>query len=190
MLHLNWQKDIDFELFYRQWVAFIYNVAYRIAGSHVEAEDLVQETFIRVFRFIKNFRGGSIKSWLYRIVINISYTTLQKNKIRHINETPLEGTIGEDTLMEELPDKSGDPCYQIDYSQMSDTIQSAINSLPFEQKTILVLSDVEGLSYKEISDIAGCPVGTVRSRLSRARQMFIQAMKLIEKSEEPKLCMK
>lgn len=179
MLELGWQREKDFELFYSQWAAFIYNVAYRMCGNHIETEEIVQDTFIRVFRFVDRFRGGSLKSWLYRIVMNLSYTYLQRNKVRHLHEIPLdnEGEEKEDLFKDNFIDDTASPEQQIEKQEVTDKVQLALNSLPTEQKTVLILSDVEGLSYKEISTIVDCPVGTVRSRLARARKLFREALK-------------
>lgn len=178
MLQMSWRRGKDFELFYRQWVAFAYNIAYRMSGNHAEAEEIVQDTFIRVYRFVEKFKGGSLKSWLYRIVVNLSYTRLQKNKVRYLHEQPFEQNgEPEEEMQVDIVDESGDPGRQIDFKEMSEPVQQALNILPSEQKAILILSDIEGLTYQEISDIVQCPVGTVRSRLSRARNMFRNALK-------------
>lgn len=179
MLQISWQREKDFELFYTQWASFIYNVAYRMCGNHTETEEIVQDTFIRVFRFLNKFRGGSLKSWLYRIVMNLSYTYIQRNKVRHIHEIPLDhegGEEKEDCMKECFIDNTATPEQQIEKKEVTDTVQFALNTLPAEQKAVLVLSDVEGLSYKEISNILDCPVGTVRSRLARARKLFREAL--------------
>ena len=180
MLELSWQREKDFELFYSQWAAFIYNVAYRMCGNHIETEEIVQDTFIRVFRFVDRFRGGSLKSWLYRIAMNLSYTYLQRNKVRHIHEISLDhdgGEEKEDLFKDNFIDNTASPEQQIEKQEITDTVQFALNLLPTEQKAVLILSYVEGLSYKEISNIVDCPVGTVRSRLARARKLFREALK-------------
>jgi len=144
-----------------------YNVAYRILGDAEAAADAVQDAFLKAFKNIRRFRGGSFKSWMFRIVTNTCYDVLRARKRRpsssldgmevELNHTPL-GDSGVESPEE----------YAI-RQELNRLIQEAINSLPPEQRVIIVLSDIEGFDYREISETLGIPLGTVKSRLSRAR---------------------
>jgi len=146
-----------------------YNVAYRVMGNADAAADSCQDSFIKAYKAIGQYRGGSFKSWLLRIVTNTCY-----DQIRYKNRRP--ATSLED-LVEESEDGHGNlvspnelPEEEMLRGELGELLQHAINHLPEEQRLVLVLSDVQQFSYQEIADIIGQPLGTVKSRLSRARQ--------------------
>jgi len=146
-----------------------YNVAYRVMGNADAAADSCQDSFIKAYKAIGQYRGGSFKSWLLRIVTNTCY-----DQIRYKNRRP--ATSLED-LVEESEDGHGNlvspnelPEEEMLRGELGELLQHAINQLPEDQRLVLVLSDVQQFSYQEIADIIGQPLGTVKSRLSRARQ--------------------
>jgi len=146
-----------------------YNVAYRVMGNADAAADSCQDSFIKAYKAIGQYRGGSFKSWLLRIVTNTCY-----DQIRYKNRRP--ATSLED-LVEESEDGHGNlvspnelPEEELLRGELGELLQHAINQLPEDQRLVLVLSDVQQFSYQEIADIIGQPLGTVKSRLSRARQ--------------------
>lgn len=144
-----------------------FNVAARVMGDADTAADATQEAFIKAFRAIKQFRGGSFKSWLMRIVSNTCYDQLRYERRRP--SEPLETDDGNSDHSPHLLDPTAPPEETVENRELGDMLQYAINQLPPEQRLILVLSDVEGFNYQEISEVTDLALGTVKSRLSRAR---------------------
>jgi len=147
----------------------VYNLAYRIMGDEASAADATQEAFISAYKHMPSFRGESFKSWMYRIVTNACYDELRRRKRRPA--ASLEG-LAEDNDAEieyDIPDESLTPEGRVEQRQVAEAIQAGINTLPADQRMTLVLSDVQSMSYEEIAAITGANLGTVKSRLSRAR---------------------
>lgn len=147
----------------------VYNLAYRIMGDEASAADATQDAFISAYKHMQSFRGESFKSWMFRIVTNACYDELRRR--RRKPAASLEGLVeGSDTEIEyDIPDDSPNPESRVEQREMAETIQSGIETLPPDQRITLVLSDVQGMSYEEIAIITGANLGTVKSRLSRAR---------------------
>lgn len=146
-----------------------YNVAYRVIGNGDAAADACQEAFLKAYQAIKQYRGGSFKSWLLRIVTNACYDQMRHKRRRPA--TSLEDmTENSDDHNEKLINGSERPEESILRGELNELIQVGINHLPEDQRLVLVLSDVQGFSYQEIAEIIGQPLGTVKSRLSRGRQ--------------------
>ncbi len=150
----------------------LYNFALKMTGDADDAQDLVQETFLKAFRFFDKFeRGTNCKAWLFRILKNsfindyrksskepdkVDYDDIQ-NFYENIKATDIKTQHAEADVFSKLLD---------------DDISSAISDLPEDFRTVIILSDIEGFNYEEIADFIDCPVGTVRSRLHRARKML------------------
>ncbi len=147
----------------------VYNVAYRIMGDEASASDATQEAFISAYKHMGAFRGDSFKAWIYRIVTNACYDELRRRKRRPAFS--LEGLVDDSgTEIEfDIPDETPGPEDRAAQSELADAIQAGIETLPPDQRIALVLSDVQGMSYEEIATITGANLGTVKSRLSRAR---------------------
>lgn len=146
----------------------VYNLAYRILGDPAAAEDATQDTFIAAYRHLSTFRGGSFLSWLMRTVANRCYDELRRHKRRPTVSWESFGEMDEDAnpfLVNGHPT----PEEAAQQAELTRLLQSAILTLPPDQRVVLVLSDVEGMNYQEIADTVGIPVGTVKSRLARAR---------------------
>lgn len=150
-----------------------YNVAYRIMGDADAAADVCQEAFLSAFKHIRALRSKSFRSWLLRIVTNICYDHLRYQRRRpasSLEELTTSDEAGENPEHFSWMTSGGaGPEEQIVSHELADVIQSGIASLPADQRAIIVLSDVQGFSYQEIAEITGIPLGTVKSRLSRAR---------------------
>ena len=146
-----------------------YNIAYRLTNDSDVAADAVQDAFIKAYQRLSQYRGGSFKSWLLRIVTNTCYDALRAQKRRPT--TPLDGEEDEDDpeYDSRLIDSHERPEQYAMRQELAVALQKAISQLPPDQRTALVLSDVEGLDYQEIADATGAALGTVKSRLSRAR---------------------
>jgi RNA polymerase sigma-70 factor (ECF subfamily) len=145
----------------------VYNLAYRILGESDAAADATQDAFLSAYRGIAKFRGGSFKSWLLRIVTNACYDQLRRKQRRptsSLDDLPVEADHSA-----YLRDPAERPDQYTERQELHRVIQAGIATLPDEQRVVLVLSDVQGLSYQEISQVAGMSLGTVKSRLSRGR---------------------
>jgi RNA polymerase sigma-70 factor (ECF subfamily) len=148
-----------------------YNVAFRIMGDHASAEDAVQEGVIKAFKNLKRFRGGSFKAWLLRIVTNTCYDELRRRKRRPT--TPLEPLTDDNKEMENpkwLADPSESPEEFAMREELSRAIQDCLGGLTEDFRTIVVLVDIQGMDYAEAAEVASTPLGTVKSRLARARR--------------------
>lgn len=138
-----------------------YNLARWLAGNDHDAEDIVQEACMRAFRFAAGFRGGNSRSWLLAIVRNTAFTWLKKNRPQAVV------SISDDELAE-IEDAKENPV-AFDRADAG-VLRAALESLPPEFREAIVLRELEELSYKEIAEIADVPIGTVMSRLARARR--------------------
>jgi RNA polymerase sigma-70 factor (ECF subfamily) len=147
----------------------VYNLAYRIMGDGVSASDATQEAFISAWRHLGGFRGGSFKAWLLRIVTNACYDELRRVKRRPASS--LESLYVEDPTPDAdlPPSQLESPEAFTQRRELNRAIQAGIAQLPPDQRIALVLSDVQGMSYEEIAEATGANLGTVKSRLSRAR---------------------
>jgi RNA polymerase sigma-70 factor (ECF subfamily) len=147
-----------------------YNVAYRIMGEADSAADATQEAFISAYRALGSFRGGSFKSWLMRIVTNACYDELRRRKRRP--QAALEALYVEDESPEPGTAFTTEVENPESYALRMDlqtAIVGCLQDLPEDQRVVAVMCDIEGFSYDEIADIVGVALGTVKSRLSRAR---------------------
>jgi RNA polymerase sigma-70 factor (ECF subfamily) len=146
----------------------VYNTAYRILGDVDGAADATQEAFISAHLALGGYRGGSFRAWLLRIVTNACYDYLRYKQRRpgsSLEAATERGAVGYDSLVA----TTVEPEEYALRSELSDLLQAGINSLPAEQRIILVLADVQGFSYQEIAEMTGTSLGTVKSRLSRGR---------------------
>ena len=149
----------------------VYNVAYRIMGESDMAEDATQEAFISMYQKLHTFRGGSFKSWILRIVTNACYDELRRQKRRPV--TALEPELEEGELMESpkwMVDDALSPDETMDKSDLDEAIQHCLESLDEKFRLVAVMVDVAGEDYDTVSALIQRPLGTVKSRLARARQ--------------------
>jgi RNA polymerase sigma-70 factor (ECF subfamily) len=140
-------------------------------GEHGAADDAAQEAFISAYQKLDQYRGGSFKAWLLRIVTNACYDELRRRQRQPV--TPLKPELDDGETLENpywIEDDSPSPEDEFEESELQEAIQHCINNLDKKFKTILVLVDVEGLDYDTASEIIGRPLGTVKSRLARARE--------------------
>src|SRR5574341_520891 len=145
-----------------------FNVAYRLMGDGDSASDATQEAFIAAYRSIRTFRGGSFRAWLLRIVTNTCYDEMRRRKRRP--QASLEALHVEDEAPDaHLVSTNESPENYTQRRELQSAIMNCLQSLPDDQRSIAVLSDIEGLSYEEIAESVGVALGTVKSRLSRSR---------------------
>jgi len=148
----------------------LYRVAFRMAGDADDAQDLLQDALIEAYRSFKRFREGTyFDKWLYRIMTN-TFIDRQRRKKRVGTVYSLDAPMGdEDAGQRDVADESRDPQVSMMRDELSEPLQAALNQLAPDFRMVLILADVEEFSYEEISSMLGVPVGTVRSRLHRAR---------------------
>lgn len=142
-----------------------HNLARWLAGNDQDAQDVAQEACLRAFRFFGNFRGDNARAWLLAIVRNTFYTWLRKNR-------PPEGTLELDEEALEIADPSGTAAALHSRQGDAESVRRAVAALPVEFREIVVLREMEGFSYQEIAGLADVPIGTVMSRLARARKLL------------------
>jgi RNA polymerase sigma-70 factor (ECF subfamily) len=166
------QKNAEFEREAVPHMDILYNYALRMTSNRDDAADLVQETFLKAFRFWDKYeKGTNIRAWLFRIMKN-SYI----NKYR--KETKEPDTVDYDDIQnfyQSIKAESADPNdlqRKIFGGLLEDDVARALEALPEEFRTVVILCDIEGLSYEEIAEFVDCPIGTVRSRLHRGRKIL------------------
>ena len=143
-----------------------YNLARWLMKNQQDAEDMVQESYLRAFRFFASFHEGTnCRAWFLRIVRNTCYTELGTRDPKH-KQVPLDSEI------DEIEDTSPLPSVSLSQKTTVAAVREAIAALPVEFREVVVLRELEGLSYKEISEVSGVPLGTVMSRLARGRHQL------------------
>ena len=147
---------------------FLYTVAYRLTGNDDDAQDLVQDVLLRVRRGLETYRPGSLEGWLSRITTNAFLDDVRRRRRRPLDALPDD------------PDRAVPPAIGADETSaaesISDEVQAALTHLPDEYRAAVVLCDVVGLSYEEIGEALGIPVGTVRSRIHRGRRQLREGL--------------
>ncbi len=146
----------------RQHADRVYRLAYRLSGNQHDAEDLTQETFIRVFRSLQNYQPGTFEGWLHRITTNLFLDMVRRRGRIRMEALP--------TDYDRVPAGEPNPEQIYHDSRLGPDLQAALDSLPPEFRAAVVLCDIEGLSYEEIGATLGVKLGTVRSRIHRGRQ--------------------
>ncbi|HNY93128.1 MAG TPA: RNA polymerase sigma factor [Flexilinea sp.] len=161
----------------------VYNTALRIVYDEDRANDLAQTAFISAWQHMDSFKGDSFKPWILRITINACYDELRRQR-RHPS-VPLEPVSTEDDEENEdvhwLMDPSPQPSQTTETNEMIQAVENCLNRLPFDYRSVLLLIDVQELDYQEASEVLDKPLGTVKSRLFRARQKMRDCLK--EKGE-------
>jgi RNA polymerase sigma factor (sigma-70 family) len=172
------EKEVIFENEFLPHIHSIYNFAYRITFNEDDAKDLVQETYMKAFRFIDSFQQGTnAKAWLFRILKNSFINEFRKRskepaKVDYqevenfYNSDDVDQPITSDLRVEAIKEKIGDE------------VSVAINSLDIDFRTVIILCDLEGFTYEEMAKILDIPIGTVRSRLHRARNVLRDKLKV------------
>ncbi|WP_432491655.1 RNA polymerase sigma factor SigE [Kineococcus gypseus] len=147
----------------------VYRLAYRLTGNRHDAEDLTQEVFVRVFRSLSSYQPGTFEGWLHRITTNLFLDQVRrKQRIRF-------DALAEDAG-EKLPSTDVGPERAYEHRNLDDDVQAALDSLPPDFRAVVVLCDIEGLSYEEIAATLGVKLGTVRSRIHRGRAQLRTAL--------------
>jgi RNA polymerase sigma-70 factor (ECF subfamily) len=162
-------ESINFDELVDQYQNKIYNIAFRMVGNTEDAMDITQEVFIKIFRTIKSFKGkASLSTWIYRIAVNTCLDQLRKRK--NVKVSYMEDTKAETQLpLNDIYMNKENPEKLYERSELRKVIQKTILSLSDDHRTVIILRDINGFTYEEIADILKCPMGTVKSKLCRAR---------------------
>lgn len=156
----------------------IYALCLQLSGNRDDAQDLAQETFIRAYRSIDTFRSeADFGTWLHRIAVNVWLNLCRKKNGRfqvYLDDPYLSDDGGE--LLREIPAEGGDPLQALEEKEFRSLVRGVLESLSEEHRTVLVLREIEGYSYDEVARMLGCSLGTVKSRLNRAREVMRKKM--------------
>lgn len=182
LIHSAQQGDLDaFNTLILHYQDMVFNAALRILGDDDSAQDASQEAFISAFRGIASFRGGSFKAWLMRTVTNACYDELRRQKRRPT--TPLEPETSDGDEMDSpkwLADSSMTPDQQAEADELEHAIQHCLDMLPTDFRSVVVLADIQGMDYTEVAAASHVPLGTVKSRLARARLRLRECLRGFE----------
>ena len=161
--------DVEsFEILIGTYQKRAFNIAYRMLGNLEDANDVTQEALVKVYRSIPNFKGNSsFSTWLYSIVNNACIDFIRKNK--KVKLLYLEKEQGDESYKIEIPDEINTPECLFEKNEVKRMVHDAINQLNYEQRNIIILRDIQGFSYQEIAEMINVSLGTVKSRISRAR---------------------
>jgi RNA polymerase sigma-70 factor (ECF subfamily) len=159
-----------FDRLVRQYERNVFNTAYRLSGSHEDAADIAQEAFVRAWNNLKSFRGDSaFSTWLYRIVTNVFLDDRKRKRARPHRSLEDVLTLDESTVQRQFEDPNPGPQDLAEGDERRKILEEAIQTLPEGQRIMVVMYHTQGLSYEEIAEITQLPMGTVKSRLNRAR---------------------
>ena len=170
----------SFNLLILRYQNLLFGIALRLLNDEDAASDAVQEALISAFRRFDTFRGDSLRSWLARVVVNACYDEMRKKRRQH--SVPLEQFNSDGEEIETsywLIDPESDPELQFETFELESAIQSSLSKLAPIYRLMLVLVDIEGLSYEEAAMAAHVPVGTVKSRLARARSQMQKSLQVV-----------
>lgn len=158
----------------------VYSLGYKLSGNHDDAQDLAQEVFIRAFGALKDFRNeADFGTWLHRITVNL-WLNMRRKQVKQVIVSVDEPVrIGEDEVYRELAAAEGNPEQMLENKEFSGLVRLALGELPREYRAVLVLREIEGYSYEEVAAILKCSLGTVKSRLNRARQILKQKVTVL-----------
>jgi len=165
----------------------IYGLSYQLTGNHADAQDLAQEVFIRAYTGLENFRHEADPgTWLHRITVNLYLN--QRRKIARHPAVSLDAPLvtGEGEITREVAAAGGDPGELVAEQELQGFVRSALKQLSPEYQTALVLRELQGYSYEEIASLLGCSLGTVKSRLNRARQALKEKVLQMAGEQAPK----
>jgi RNA polymerase sigma-70 factor, ECF subfamily len=167
----------------------VFNMAYRLAGSRADAEDLTQEAFFRAYRSFYDYEGDRpFENWIFRIVTRL-FLDLLRNRRRRVKavsyDAPLNQGSGDENLYFEMPDVTSNPESRMLEGTFGEELQRALNSISPEQRLLITLADIEGIPYKDIADMLGKPVGTIRSRLHRTHKLIRARLEQIRREGQP-----
>src|SRR5437588_9817002 len=168
----------------------VFNMAYRLAGNRPDAEDLTQEAFYRAYRSFPDYEGDKpFENWIFRIVTRLFLDMLRsrRRRVKAMSfDAPLQKESSEESLFFDIPDQRPTPENEILANSLNEDLVKTLALLTNEQRLLVMLADVEGMPYKEIADIVGKPIGTIRSRLHRTHKLMRFTLEKIQKERRAK----
>ncbi|MBM7624075.1 RNA polymerase sigma factor [Sporohalobacter salinus] len=168
-------NDKAFSLLIEKYKQDCLNIAYQLIGDRQLAEDIAQEAFIRVYKSIGDFRGDSaFFTWLYQIVLNLCRDHFRRQSEENLFS--LENSALENILRKEIPDFDDAPENYIEKQELQRMIKESLTELSFKHRQVIVLRDLQGLTYQKIAETLKIPLGTVKSRLNTARNRLQQSL--------------
>ena len=169
---------VAFEMLFTKYQRRVSRLVSRFVRSDAEVEDIVQESFIKAYRALGSFRGDSaFYTWLYRIAVNTAKNHLVSASKRPISLTQFEKNDDDDFEEDHFMSDAATPESELITKQIAETVNKTMNELPADLREAIMLREIEGMSYEDIADSMGCPIGTVRSRIFRAREAISQKIK-------------
>lgn len=171
--------DINaFEKLIETYQKKVFNIAFGMLNNYDDANDVAQEVFIRIYKSIKNFKGeSSFSTWLYRITTNACLDELRKRKNKNVVSIDEDILFEEGEVTRQIVDDSPTPDIIAEQKELREIVNDAIAQLSEEHRTVIMLRELQGFSYEEISNIINCPQGTVKSRINRARSALKNILK-------------
>ncbi|MCS6842077.1 MAG: sigma-70 family RNA polymerase sigma factor [Roseiflexus sp.] len=163
--------DVEsFNALVRLYEGRVYNLCYRLLGDADSAADAAQDAFLSAYRHLHAFRGGSFRSWLLRIATNVCYDALRARQRRPVvSLNAPDETAAEESSSLQIVDTSESPDEFALRRELARAIEAGLAQLPLDQRLVVVLCDLQGLTYEEIAEVTGANLGTIKSRLSRGR---------------------
>lgn len=169
----------------------VYNMAYRLAGTRADAEDLTQEAYYRAYRSFKDYEGDRpFENWIFRIVTRLFLDLLRsrRRRVKAVSyDAPLQREGGDDNLYFDMADDAPNAEQAMMNTSLSEEMQMALDSLSPEQRTLVILADVENVPYKDIAEMLDKPVGTIRSRLHRTHKLIRHRLEQARRKNEKPL---
>jgi RNA polymerase sigma-70 factor (ECF subfamily) len=163
-----------FEILLKKYQNRVANIAYSLTGQKDSVDDIAQEVFIKVYQNLASFRKkAKFSTWLYRITVNTSYNYLKKKK----RWVPLDSLDSDSSDFSQSPDYGNLSSKELEHRENQQLLKRAIENLPFKYRSVIILKEIEGLSYKDIAKSLRCRIGTVESRLFRARRLLRKALR-------------
>ncbi|MEX0725061.1 MAG: sigma-70 family RNA polymerase sigma factor [Planctomycetaceae bacterium] len=158
----------------------LYNTLVKVLGSADAAQEAAQTAFVQAFHRLTTFQGQSaFYSWLFRIALNVAITEKRKQRRMVASVENVQATTGHEPIDQR---RDNHPSHAMEVEESQRLVRQALEELPLEHRTMLILKEIEGLSYEEIAQACQCPIGTVRSRLHRARQELKEKLKAVMQS--------
>jgi RNA polymerase sigma-70 factor (ECF subfamily) len=160
----------SFEILIESYQKKVFNIAYRMLSNADDASDVAQEVFLKVFKSIANFKEeSSLSTWIYRITTNVCLDEMRRRKKTAVISMNSTIQLGDGEIDIQIEDESLHPDEIVEEKELKDEVKKAIESLNDEHKIVIILRDINGLSYDEIANTLQCSLGTVKSRINRAR---------------------
>jgi RNA polymerase sigma-70 factor (ECF subfamily) len=172
---------LAFEEIVHRYKNKLHSYVARMVDNAEDAEDLTQDVFVKAFVSLGSFRGeASLQTWLYRIATNLCIDRARRRKRRGMDMVSIDEPLHDDEdedIGRDIPDADADPYLEVERKELQQQVRVALRRLSEKLRTVIVLFDVQGLSYEEIAQVVGCPVGTVKSRLFNARVELAKQLK-------------